>query len=63
MITYKKEIVKVLANPKYIVFLDKKHVGQIKKTNLGWQYFPKGSSLVGEPFETLEDCKKSLEED
>jgi hypothetical protein len=40
-----------------------KRVGKIEKTHLGWQYFPKGSRIVGEPFDTLEECKQSLEED
>ena len=58
MITY--EFVKETL---HAVFLDGKRVGKIKKTDLGWQYFPKGSKFVGDPFSTLEDCKYSLEED
>lgn len=49
----------------HIVFLNDgrktKRVGKIKKTHLGWQYFPKGSRIVGEPFDTLKECKESLE--
>lgn len=46
----------------HAVFLEGKRVGKIKKTEFGFQYFPKGSNLVGEPFDTLEECKESLEE-
>ena len=45
------------------VFLDRKRVGKICKTPLGYQYFPKGSDIVGEPFKTIELCKASLEDD
>jgi len=46
-----------------VVYLDGKRVGKIVQTLLGWQYFPKGSTLVGEPFKTLKECKQSLEDD
>ncbi len=57
MITYKNKdsIVQVL--------LDNKVVGSIKKNKDGlYQYFPKGSKSSGEPFNTLQEVKKSLEE-
>ena len=59
MITYEWIKEKLVA-----VFLDGKRVGKIGKAHDDkWRYFPKGSSTCGEPFETLEDCKKSIEED
>lgn len=45
----------------HAVFLEGKRIGKIEKTYLGWQYFPKGSKLVGDPFDTIEECKESLE--
>ena len=45
------------------VFLNNKRVGKIKLTHLGWQYFPKNSKIEGDPFKTLNECKRSLEED
>ncbi len=45
------------------VFLDGKRVGKIiPGPHGGWQYHPKGGS-PGEVFLTIEDCKKSLEEE
>jgi hypothetical protein len=57
MITYKNK------NSIIQVFLDNKIVGSIKKNkdNL-YQYFPKGSKSSGEPFKTIQEVKKSLEE-
>ena len=53
----------------YVVFISKgfgkgaKRVGKIKKCSDGWRYFPIGSSLVGNPFPTLEECQNSLEKE
>lgn len=45
----------------HIVFLEGRRIGKIKKTVNGFQYFPMGSKLVGDPFDTLNECKQSLE--
>jgi len=42
------------------VFLDKKHVGNIRNVEGGYQYFPKGHKEGGEVFKTMFDCKNSL---
>lgn len=42
-----------------------KHVGNILKTEQGWQYYHKGKNAVergGEYFPSLKECKESLEE-
>lgn len=45
------------------VYLDKKHVGTIKKSDEGWQYTPKGQKTGGDYFNTRSECKHSLEYD
>jgi len=42
------------------VFLDKKHIGDIKETSEGYQYFPRGSKVGGHVFFELSLCKASL---
>jgi hypothetical protein len=37
-------------------------VGKIKKCADGWRYFAKGNNIPGEPFPTINACKRSLEE-
>lgn len=48
---------------KIVVKLDKKIIGEIKKVDGGFQYFPKGSKTGGDIFITLNKCKYSLEND
>lgn len=54
------------------VYLDGRHIGEIREvekgesmlhgiTIFGYQYFPKGSKTGGEIFDTLTQCKGSLE--
>ena len=43
------------------VLLDGKFVGKIRKTSVGWRYFPKGRHYAGCAFQTLSECKQSLE--
>lgn len=43
------------------VFLDKKHVGTIRRTAAGFVYYPKGSKTGGEPSHSLDAVKRSLE--
>lgn len=44
------------------VRLDGRHVGNIKQMlSGGFAYFPKGSNGQGDTFDTLEECKRSLE--
>lgn len=63
-ISYGLEVVKV--------YLDGKHIGEIREVengtfsrfelqNFGFQYFPKGQKLGGEIFNTMNDCKASIE--
>lgn len=52
MITYKENIK---------VFLDKKHVGNIKSVSGGYSYFPKGSKTHGQIYQSVEKVKCSLE--
>jgi len=42
------------------VRLDKKHIGNIKEGERGFQYFPKGQKDGGDVFSTIEKCKGSL---
>lgn len=48
------------------VFLENKHVGNIKKVgteindSIGYQYFPKGQKKGGEIFKRISDCEHSL---
>lgn len=44
-----------------VVFLDRKRVGKIRKVDNGYKYFPLGANVGGELFNTLEECKQSLE--
>lgn len=55
VITYTK-----INDSEFKVFLDRKHVGVIRQNSGEWRYFPKGKKIGGEPFATLEACKKSL---
>ena len=44
------------------VFLENKRVGKIQMTDKGqWFYIPKGSKTVGDLYDSLEECKQSLE--
>lgn len=43
------------------VFLDKKHVGNIKTLAGGYAYFPKGSKTHGQIYQSVEKVKCSLE--
>lgn len=45
------------------VFLEGKRVGKIQQIYGKYRYIPKSSKAIGEPFDTLEECKKSLEEE
>lgn len=45
------------------VLLEGKSVGRIDNTDKGWVYTPKGQKTGGDPFETLSECKTSLEEE
>ena len=49
--------------PHIEVYLDGKKTGTIRPVLGGFAYFPKGHKTGGETFETLEECKQSLEED
>lgn len=56
MITYKE-----MAN-EIAVFLEGKRVGTIQHIfGEGWKYFPKGSRTGGDFYQTLRECKNSLE--
>jgi len=46
-----------------MVYLDGKHIGNILKVKDGFQYFPKGKKTGGEVFPTLEEVKRSLEDE
>ena len=56
MISYKP--VKNSRNVK--VFLKGKLVGVIEEVDGGFAYFPKGFSVKGSTFKTIEDAKKTL---
>jgi len=45
------------------VKIDRKIVGEIKKTDNGFQYFPKGQKTGGQVYNTLGEVYKSLESD
>ena len=47
----------------YKVKLDGKIIGEIKRFSNGWQYYPKNSKVGGILYDTLKECKDSLEED
>jgi hypothetical protein len=47
----------------YKVKLDGKVVGEIKRLSNGWQYYPINAKFGGMIFDTLVECKRSLEED
>jgi len=50
------------ATCRWLVFLDKKKVGDIRRHKDGYVYHPGGkNSDRGESFDTLIRCKKSLE--
>lgn len=54
MITYKEV--------KFVnVFLYNKKIGEIKKVDGGWAYFPKGSKYSGGTFSTIDKVKMTLE--
>jgi hypothetical protein len=48
-------------NANVLVRLDGKIVGEIRKEEGVWRYYPKGSKDGGEGFNTLRACLKSLE--
>jgi hypothetical protein len=52
-----------LPNKTIQVKLDNRVTGGIKVVPDGFAYFPVGSKLKGETFPTVEDVKKSLEEE
>ncbi len=60
MITYETKLKNKKAHA-LRVLLDGKQVGEIRMFSGCFQYFPNGSSSGGEIFNTLEECKKSLE--
>jgi hypothetical protein len=43
------------------VRLDDRIVGEIRKVDGGYQFFPKGSKFSGDIFETVGEVQKSLE--
>jgi len=45
------------------VLLENKRVGEIRKVEDGFQYFPKGQRKGGEVFPTVAACKQSLAEE
>lgn len=45
------------------LFSVSKRIGKIKKTNLGFHFFPKGIKIPSEPFATLDECKEYIERD
>jgi hypothetical protein len=57
MITYKSSSKEAI-----IVLLNGKHAGLIQRKE-GFAYFPKNSKTSGEIFKTIEEVKKSLEQD
>lgn len=57
MITYTPEKLPGIITVK----LDGKVVGHIRKGEDGFRYTPKGQRVGGEAFETLRDCKRSIE--
>lgn len=58
MITYKTQ-----PDGSIHVYVGGKRTGTIIRYRGGWQYRPIGSSLRGDVFPKLEDCKRSLEEE
>lgn len=46
-----------------IVRLEKKIIGEIKNVGKKFSYFPKGSKSHGDLFDSINDVKKSLEDD
>ena len=54
MITFERVPAKVK------VFLDEKLVGEIRNTEDGWWYVPKGQKEGRDKFPTLGQCKRSL---
>lgn len=42
------------------VRINNKLIGEIKKVETGWQYFPKGKKEGGEIFKDVRECKRSL---
>ena len=42
------------------VRLDGKIIGEIKREDGGWRYYPSGKKTGGELFTTLQQCQKSL---
>lgn len=57
MITYKPDA----KGQTITVYLGRKIAGRIIWTLAGYRYLPRGSSSLGEPYPTLEACKRSLE--
>lgn len=58
MITYK-----MISREKIAVFIEKARVGTINKVSNGWQYQTIKGGFKGEIFPTLEELRKSLEEE
>jgi hypothetical protein len=48
---------------KWKVHLEGKPIGEIRRSKAGYQYFPKGQKEGGDIFESLHECKRSLESD
>ena len=44
----------------YRVLNNGKRIGGIRKTHLGWRFFPKGERLGGLPFQTKQECEDNL---
>jgi hypothetical protein len=62
MITYKHTIALQGKSDLTRVFLGNRLAGVIAQTRDGkFQYRPKGSKVYGDKFDTLAECKKSLE--
>lgn len=53
-------MIKFTEQHKYVVRLDNKNVGEIRKVEFGWQYFPNNKGMGGEIFEFLADCMKDV---
>lgn len=54
--------VKLIETRTWKVFLEGKHIGEIRTVGASqYQYFPKGSKTGGDKFNTFQECRRSLE--
>jgi hypothetical protein len=63
MITYREVGKPASSDWRVQVLIAGKRVGDIERVFSGYRYFPKGSNVGGASFSTIQEVKRSLEED